>query len=470
MLMIVVTVVAMLVVVSFSQNVIAARNAQMGEKLTVESVSFNASHIILYVRNVGLRNIILEQVKINGVLNDLESNIVLPSPDANFKSEVTQIALNDSFEEGVYLISFISSFNSDLGSTEIEYSLPPRIRILTPTVGQKINDPTPTISIDVYDASNISDIASITMNIDQSHIAQTELNNDTYPLDNTRLYVYYNVTPSDLTQNVSYHIVSVEVVDSLGNFDYKRWWFELDTKAPGKVFNVTVSPSNNTLNISWNPNSEPDISHYEINRSKTIDGSYIWVNNTSNNSYLDKGLEPATGYFYKVTAVDTSGNKGLPSNWVYRETEGERVRLYIDGFIAEDTDWNTDGTNPWLYDNSSFIFSDLNGMWQGNFTFEDNISTNIYSVYLGIEVNGSSLRNDTCSIYLYDGSWSLVEDLDPDGSTYVWYLFNVTEILDTWSEINGAQLKVQYILSLSQPAPGSTIYIRQVYLEVKSYI
>ena len=72
------------------------------------------------------------------------------------------------------------------------------------------------------------------------------------------------------------------------------------------------------LSIRWNSNSESDLSHFVLYRSLTDGftpsaGDSIARVNKTYNSYLDTGLTNHTTYYYRVTAVDSSGNKSLPS-------------------------------------------------------------------------------------------------------------------------------------------------------------
>ena len=79
---------------------------------------------------------------------------------------------------------------------------------------------------------------------------------------------------------------------------------------------VTLDQENSDqLNLAWDANTAPDLDHYNVYRSTTSGftpdaGNLIDLPTT--NSYQDTGLAPET-YYYKVTAVDTSGNEGLAS-------------------------------------------------------------------------------------------------------------------------------------------------------------
>jgi len=78
-----------------------------------------------------------------------------------------------------------------------------------------------------------------------------------------------------------------------------------DTTPPAKVTGLTASAaSSSQIDLSWDANSESDLSHYKIYR----DGTYIAQ--TTSTSFSDTGLAADTTYTYQVSAVDTSGNEG----------------------------------------------------------------------------------------------------------------------------------------------------------------
>lgn len=75
------------------------------------------------------------------------------------------------------------------------------------------------------------------------------------------------------------------------------------------------------LYLQWGQNREPNLSHYELYRSRSPDcpasdktfvaevppGPYVVV------PFTDQGLKPHTKYYYRVRAVDRDGRKGPPS-------------------------------------------------------------------------------------------------------------------------------------------------------------
>jgi hypothetical protein len=91
-----------------------------------------------------------------------------------------------------------------------------------------------------------------------------------------------------------------------------------DTIPPSEVTGLTVtSVSQSELSLTWNPNPEGDLHHYNVYRSKAsgfTPGQGNRIASPTTNSYSDSGLEASTKYYYRVTAVDTYGNEGEASD------------------------------------------------------------------------------------------------------------------------------------------------------------
>ena len=92
-----------------------------------------------------------------------------------------------------------------------------------------------------------------------------------------------------------------------------------DLTAPAKVIGLVVTPiSASRLDLAWTANTEPDLGHYNVYRGTTpgfpVNTELILHYTTSTNSYSNTGLSSSTTYYYKVAAVDTSGNIGILSD------------------------------------------------------------------------------------------------------------------------------------------------------------
>ncbi len=86
-----------------------------------------------------------------------------------------------------------------------------------------------------------------------------------------------------------------------------EWGIPGDTP-PAKVTGLGVTTSSSSsLKLTWNANTEPDLSHYNVYRSGTSGGPYSLIASPTTNSYMDTGLEPSTTYYYVVGAENTSG-------------------------------------------------------------------------------------------------------------------------------------------------------------------
>jgi len=75
--------------------------------------------------------------------------------------------------------------------------------------------------------------------------------------------------------------------------------------------------------LSWDANSESDLSHYAIYRSdvEADVSDYEMVTTTTATSYTDAGLPSEVERWYFVTAIDDADNESLPSNIVSATTD-----------------------------------------------------------------------------------------------------------------------------------------------------
>jgi hypothetical protein len=90
-----------------------------------------------------------------------------------------------------------------------------------------------------------------------------------------------------------------------------------DTIPPGQVTGLAVTPVGaNQLDLTWTANTESDLNHYDVHRSTVHDFVPSPANRIAQPtgiSYSDTGLASSTTYYYRVAAVDNTGNIGQPS-------------------------------------------------------------------------------------------------------------------------------------------------------------
>lgn len=111
---------------------------------------------------------------------------------------------------------------------------------------------------------------------------------------------------------------------------------DTDTMPPAKVTDLTVATvSCVQLNLVWDPNTEGDLDHYNVYRSTNSGGSYDLVASPTTYSYSDVGLTISTTYYYKVSAVDVSGNEGLASDKAYGTTNADDLGPLTSDVVAD---------------------------------------------------------------------------------------------------------------------------------------
>jgi hypothetical protein len=90
----------------------------------------------------------------------------------------------------------------------------------------------------------------------------------------------------------------------------------------------------NDVQLNWT-STDPDATNiykiYRANEPGFDSSNETLVTATTNNSFLDQGLDPYTHYYYKVIPIDTLGEEYYPSNEVHVETfmEGEYPEVSV---------------------------------------------------------------------------------------------------------------------------------------------
>ncbi len=186
---------------------------------------------------------------------------------------------------------------------------------------------------------------------------------------------------------------------------------EPDTTPPTQVTGLgatTVSMSQ--IDLSWNANTEDDLSHYRVYR----DG--VLVAQVYDTQYSDTGLEPSTTYAYEVSARDTSLNEGPKSDPVTATTDegGSATLVVLNEFLP---DPYTLYSEEWieLY-NPQDLDADLSGYILDDIT---DGGTNPYTIPAGTTIPGKGF------LVFYQGvtgvglnnAGDTANLIQPDGST-----------------------------------------------------
>jgi parallel beta-helix repeat protein len=171
------------------------------------------------------------------------------------------------------------------------------------------------------------------------------------------------------------YTVIVKITDSAGNSKSESYLVTVrDTTAPLKPSGLAVSlvKEGGALNLSWIPNSEEDLDHYELWFSD--DGvNYEKLEDLSSDttSYSHSGLLNGINYSYYLVAVDDVGLSSGPSNTVTAAPDKDSD---VDGlFDMDDDDDDNDNVNDDAdaFPNNSDEWSDNDGDGVGDNTDTD---------------------------------------------------------------------------------------------------
>lgn len=138
------------------------------------------------------------------------------------------------------------------------------------------------------------------------------------------------------------------------NDHYGRIWIHhFDLVAPGMPGGLVHEAGKERISLSWQPSHEEDLFGYYVYRSQNQAGPFRELNAHAIRGvafYEDTGLEPSQRYYYRVTAVDSSGNESPLSEVHAAWTENEALegwplevgRLEWSGPAAGDVDGDGD--------------------------------------------------------------------------------------------------------------------------------
>jgi hypothetical protein len=84
---------------------------------------------------------------------------------------------------------------------------------------------------------------------------------------------------------------------------------------PPEIRNITsTNDLPRAITLKWDPSTISDLSHYNIYRSSTPNGSFDYHAKLETTTFTDNITEDGKFYFYKITAVDKDGLESLQSS------------------------------------------------------------------------------------------------------------------------------------------------------------
>ncbi len=94
----------------------------------------------------------------------------------------------------------------------------------------------------------------------------------------------------------------------------------VDTTAPSAPTSASATGVFAQINLSWTNPAQKDFSHVDVYRSDTSNGTYTLIGNTDGTTFQDGNLGNAATKFYKLKAVDFTGNASAFSSEVTSTT------------------------------------------------------------------------------------------------------------------------------------------------------
>ncbi|WIV12987.1 S8 family serine peptidase [Proteiniborus sp. MB09-C3] len=151
---------------------------------------------------------------------------------------------------------------------------------------------------------------------------------------------------------VAYRFTSDGSVNKTGWYIDNVRLIGVDNEAPLAPANLTAEASLTGIKLNWTAVTDGDLANYVVYRSLVSGESFELIAQPTSNSFTDTTAEAGTTYYYKVAAVDFSGNISEFSNEVFSSVAETTIIFAADfeendgGFISG----ITVGTkNPWQW-------------------------------------------------------------------------------------------------------------------------
>ncbi len=225
----------------------------------------------------------------------------------------------------------------------------------------------------------------------------------------------------------------------------------LDNIPPSVPVTIQIIQKPDTILVSWSPNTEPDLSRYNIYRNININDllgtqSFIGSTNGLNNFYFDTSFEFATKYYYGITAVDISNNQSTMSTPVNITTTSPPISADTTLIFLEDT--------PHIFSPADFPYSDLDNHQLDKILF---INSNYfkYFSYNGNEIDSTITCEDISELVFNS-------DLDEYGDNYATFTFKVVDSFGSSSlDTNIVIINVASVNDAPHINPISDLYIME---------
>jgi hypothetical protein len=169
----------------------------------------------------------------------------------------------------------------------------------------------------------------------------------------------------------------------------------VDTIAPLKPQNLQTIVSSEQAILTWSPNTETDLSYYKIYRSQIQD--FVPTHNDSlaivfspDTSYIDTNVINGETYYYRISAVDFSGNESEYSEQVTAIPQLTDPNIYLSISSYNFGEVLIDSTKEWQLTIKNMGQNDL---------IIDNIANNL-STFSANPTSGTITNDDSLKVTL----------------------------------------------------------------------
>ncbi|HEX2953012.1 MAG TPA: glycoside hydrolase family 9 protein [Bacillota bacterium] len=221
---------------------------------------------------------------------------------------------------------------------------------------------------------------------------------------NASTYYYYAVTAVDSNGNESLQSTKV----------YAKT-MDPDNLVPAAPIGLTaVKGGSDRIALDWTDNSEPDLAKYRVYASTTSGfaiGSPTLISESTASGLTQLGLKAGTTYYFKVTAVDTSGNESLPSAEAFATTDQVFAKIHVDAKYEQSSNQQSllrmqiiNDDSQALTDLSIRYYVDLSEVVAAGYS-ASNIKLDLYYSSATATVSSIKSYGATQNIYYFDISW-----------------------------------------------------------------
>ncbi|MBI4044123.1 MAG: hypothetical protein HY392_00265 [Candidatus Diapherotrites archaeon] len=228
----------------------------------------------------------------------------------------------------------------------------PEISIISPQDGSTTSSRT--VSFDARDT--VSGIRLDTLKVDVNAIGSTSFSTGACTAIENGYHCEYEETK--FTRNNTDYRVKVWAGNNAGLTSQETVTFHyIDSGSPLEVTGLSATPANQRVVLLWNQNTAHDLDAYRIYIStssgfETNPETLLATVSKFKTSFSQRALSNGTTYYFKVTAVDRSGNEGPDSAEVSATPSKNAAGLEapeISSPTHTDEEWNTDNNPKFLW-------------------------------------------------------------------------------------------------------------------------